>query len=479
MALMRNLSWLALGEGVGRLVGLGVVLYLARVVGAQNFGLLGSASALVTYFAIFAAGGGDYKGVRGIARNPGDIATVLWVNTAAHLVCLAAAYAVLGACLAFTSIAPQGAVALVLVYSLMMVTSALDPAWALRGIENMRAVATGEILQQLLFALLLVVLVRDASTPLTVIAGAQVFSEFVQVGFNYVVLGRRVRRPANPLDWRRVLATVREALGIAVGRIPRMLYLFGDVLLLAWLATAAAAGEFLASHRLVLTFVVVGSLVRLGIFPRVSQLALVSPPRAGGMQMDALRNEWLLFAPAWVCCWIYAEPLVALLYGPGYPQTAGILRWMLLTVPVFGLSLALQDLLAVVRRDRTYIGANALAMLVHLALAYALIGTRGASGAAVAALTAELLGAALLFAWRDRDVLPARLVGKPLRVLGAAAAMLAVMYVLAALPMWVVVPAGAAAFAATALAAGAVSLRELGEMIAWLRALASPVRQAP
>ncbi len=93
MALMRNLSWLALGEGVGRLVALGIVLYLARVVGAPDFGLLGSAVALVTWFAIFVAGGVDYKGVREIARNPADVATVLRVNIAAHLVCLAVVYA--------------------------------------------------------------------------------------------------------------------------------------------------------------------------------------------------------------------------------------------------------------------------------------------------------------------------------------------------------------------------------------------------
>ncbi len=355
-----------------------------------------------------------------------------------------------------------------------MINYALNPAWALRGVEDMRAVALGEILCQLLYALLLLALVRDASTPLTLVAAAQIAAEGVRVAFLHAALRRHLRQPARPLAWARVRATIRETLGISIGRVPRMVYSQGDVLLLAWLATFAAAGEFLASHRLVLTFVAVGMLIRLSIFPRVSQLALTAPARAGGLTMDALRNEWLVFAPAWVCCWIYAEPLIALLYGPGFPQTAAILRWMLLTVPLAGASYALQDLLAVVRRDRRFIAANALVMLVHVAVAWSLIATRGALGAAYAALAAELVGVTLLFLWRDRGVLPAHLAGKPLRVLAAAGTMLAAMRLLAAFPIWLVVPAGVAVFAVAALALRAVGPAELRALRARLWALASP-----
>ena len=478
MALMANFTWLALGEGIGRVVAFGVALYLARVLGAQQFGLLGSAFALVTYFGIFVVGGIDYKGVRDIARTPSAISDIVRVNTIAHFVCLAVVYAVLGVLLAFTPIAPQGDVGLVAVYALLLLAMAFNTAWALRAVEDMRTIALGAALTWGTYAILLLALVRDPDTPLALVAAAQVAGEFLEVAYFYAVLRRRGVRLVGPFAWRRVFATIREALGIMFGRIPRMVYLFGDVLLLAWLGSAAAAGEFLASHRLVLTFVAVGILIRSAILPQVSQLALASPPSAGRMQMDALRNEWLFFAPAWVCCWIYAEPLVTLLFGAEFLPSAAVLRWMLLTVPVVGLSLALQDLLAVVHRDRVYIGANTLAMLVHVAVASLLIGSQGALGAAYAAIVAEALGVVLLFRWRDRDILPARLLGKPLRVLGGAGAMLAAMALLTAWPIWAVVPLGAAVFAATVLALRAVSLADLREMREAVFALASPAGPA-
>ncbi len=75
-----QLTWLALDEGIGGVVAFGVALYLARVLGAQQFGLLGSTFALVTYFRIFVVGGIDYKGVHDIAGTPSAISDI-WAST--------------------------------------------------------------------------------------------------------------------------------------------------------------------------------------------------------------------------------------------------------------------------------------------------------------------------------------------------------------------------------------------------------------
>jgi PST family polysaccharide transporter len=476
-ALVRNFLWLAFGEGIGRLIALGVVLYLARTLGAASFGLLGSASALVTYFNSMVGGGASYKGTREVARTPEDTAQIVRVNAAAQLVCAAGCFAVLAALLAWTPAAPAGEVGLVVVYSLSMIGVALNPDWALRGLQKMRVIALGEILHQAALAALIVLIVRGAATPLPHVAGAYVMASAIAVAFYYAALRHLGHRRAGGLDWRAVLRTARETTTISLGRLPRLLYLQGDVLLLAWLASAAVAGQFLASHRMILTFVLVGGLVRISVFPKASQLAVAAPSEVGRVQMTALRNEWLVFAPVWVACWVYADPLIALLYGPGYPQSGAVLRIMLLTVPIVGMSFVLQDLLAVAHRDRTYLVANVLTMLLHLGIAIALIRSNGAGGAAIASLIAELAGTLLLYLWRDPQTLPSAMLGPPLRTLAAALAMLVATELCASALPWLALPLGALVFAIAALGLRAVSIEELRRMIAEISALASERRR--
>ncbi len=170
----------------------------------------------------------------------------------------------LGVLLAFTPIAPQGDVGLVAVYALLLLAMALNTASALRAVEDMRTIALGAALTWGTYAILLLALVRDP-TPSGARRRGAGRGGILEIAYFCAVLRRRGVPDRRPVRVARVFATIREALGIMFGRVPRMMYLFGDVLLLAWLGSAAAAGEFLASGSAGVTFVADRILIRSAI----------------------------------------------------------------------------------------------------------------------------------------------------------------------------------------------------------------------
>jgi peptidoglycan biosynthesis protein MviN/MurJ (putative lipid II flippase) len=68
------------------------------------------------------------------------------------------------------------------------------------------------------------------------------------------------------------------------------------------------------------------------------------------------------------------------------------LRWLFCALPVFSLSLVLQDSLFALHRNTTVMVVNYLAMALHLALAIVLISQQGGTGAAIACLGGETAG---------------------------------------------------------------------------------------
>ena len=69
-------------------------------------------------------------------------------------------------------------------------------------------------------------------------------------------------------------AIMRGASAVLVARLPRMLFYQGDIVLVSWLASAAAAGEYVAGQRIVLSLAMIAVLVQWGVFPHASRLAV-------------------------------------------------------------------------------------------------------------------------------------------------------------------------------------------------------------
>jgi O-antigen/teichoic acid export membrane protein len=459
--LVDNTLWQAIGAAAGRLIGLVITVFLARLLGVEGFGLFGTAFALVGYISIVVAAGVDVHGTRSLAQEPHEAAETIGRVLAARVTLAIGGACVLAAILAVAPL-PSTYLAVVLVAAIGLFTLALNFGWALRALERGRTLAAGVVLQQLTLLLLVILMWRmDMLSPLSA-AATQIAAEVVLVAWNYRGVIAQIGRIDWPAHTGETSKLIRASSLLLVGRLPRMLFYNGDVLLAAWLVSTYASGEYLAGQRLVLAFAAGGMLVLGAVFPHSCRLAARDRGRFLEFQCTVLRLLMLGLIPISLLGSFFASALVLVIYGGAYADAAAVLSVLFVILPIFVASLVVQDTLVALHRNRIMVAMNLAAMVVHLALAVALASKLAAVGVAIACLAGETAGLLALVAtfWRDPAWSGAARVAAARCMLpfAAGAAMCTV--------LWLAAPVGAAASAA--LAAGAY----LG-MGYWVRAFSS------
>jgi O-antigen/teichoic acid export membrane protein len=448
--LVDNTLWQAIGAVAGRLIGLVITVFLARLLGVEGFGLFGTAFALVGYISIVVAAGVDVHGTRSLAQQPHEAADTIGRVLVARVMLAVGGTGVLVLIVAVAPV-PSTYLRVVLVAAIGLFTLALNLGWALRV-----------VLQQLTLLLLVILLWRiDMLSPLSA-AATQIAAEVVLVAWNYRGVIAQIGRIDWPPHTGEPLKLIRASSLLLVGRLPRMLFYNGDLLLVAWLVSTSASGEYLASQRLVLAFAGAGMLVLGAVFPQSCRLAARDRGRFLEFQCTVLRLLMLGLIPISVLGALFAHPLVLFIYGGAYADAASVLSVLFVILPIFVASLVVQDSLVALHRNRIMVAINLAAMAVHLSLAVVLASKLAVVGIAIACLVGETAGLLALVAtfWRDPAWTgPARAAAaKCMLTLTAGAAMCAV--------LWLASPFGAAA--SGILAAGAYLA--IGS---WLRAFST------
>ena len=446
--LVDNTIWQAIGAATSRLIGLVITVFLARLLGVEGFGIFGTAFALVGYISIVVAAGVDVHGTRSLAQEPHAAAATVGRVLVARVVLAVGGAGILALIVALAPL-PAAHIAVVIVAGVGMFTLAVNLGWALRALESGRTLAGGMVLQQLTSLFLVMLMWRTGLLSPLSAAATQIAAELVLVAWNYRGVLAQIGRVAWPARSREPLKLIRASSVLLAGRLPRMLFLNGDVLLVAALVSTAASGEYLASQRLVLAFVGAGALVLGAVFPHSCRLAAHDRGRFLEFQCTVLRLLMLGLIPVAALGAFFASTLTLSLYGGAYADAAPVLSVLFVILPVFVASLVLQDTLVALHRARIMVAINLAAMVVHLLLALALASKLAALGVATACLVGETAGLLALIAtfWRDPawSAAARAAAAKCMLPLAAGAAMCAA--------LWLGPPVGAAASAV--LAAGA------------------------
>ncbi len=321
------------------------------------------------------------------------------------------------------------------------------PGWsAFPALANAGILMTGT-------ALALVLDAPEATLPLVAVAAGVAYG-----ALGLVLAGRLVPLRVAPV--RVGLATIRQAAGVGVSNALGTLNARIGLLLLAVLAGAAEVGLFTAGYRFFELGVAVAITLAAPLVPvfgrAVGSGTLLAQTRL------ALRLVLSAAGPAAVAAWVLADPLIRLLFGPAYAASVPVLRIAALMATAMIAATILFLALVALGRTGFAVLFSATGCAVNAVLCLVLVPAGGATGAAIAALAAEiamLVVVAIAFHRAVGTPLPARDLPA---ILAPPLAMAACVF------------ASPAAFAPVALPAGAM-LAAAGAL--WLRprnALSSP-----
>lgn len=458
---VRGFLVLAGSQLVARLLTVASLAYLARVLEVEAFGAVGFATVVVAYAMVLVDSSIDLIGMRRIAGDAAEAATVVPTLVAVRVAMAALGLLLLAAASPLFAATPSGA-GLVLLQGLTMLTFAVNLKWALQAFERNLPVGASFVLTQALNLGGLVALVHGPEqllrVPLVQIASELAGASLLAVAY------RGVRRPGSAARTgpsRELAATlVRDAMPMAGSRVLRAININSDLLVLGIAATPTAVGLYTAVSRILFALRELGDLYYIPLLPQLSRDALGEAGAVAPTLERALRVAGAIILPVAVVGSLTATDLLVFAFGSEFGSASVALRILLGGGVFMMLGAGYRLTLVALGRQDVLLPIMAGGAALAVALNVLLVPRLSIVGAALAATSSELLVLVLSMAAirRSARVSLLRPIVRPSLAAAATGGLVALLPPLS-FPVTAAIAVGA--YLPLALALGAVELREL------------------
>lgn len=374
---------LAFGETGARLIAFAATAYLARRLGASEFGQIGFATAVLMHFGPGLLMGVGEVGAREVAREPEKATVIAATGITLRL---------LGAIVAITSIIALASIVgvdperrtVTSLYALCVIPLALDTGWVYKGLGR-----TGRIGASLLIVeasvLLLVMLFINAPGDVTKVPLIQLAGALAAAGFLTLPLMRGHWRTPS-LDSLRDMA--RRTPTITISRLLRVFVVSLDVVLLGFMVSSQEVGWYSAAYRIVFFVMALLYAAHAAFLPEMAQSA--DNPRAlSAILSRAIGMALAVTVPFVVGGVLIAQPMMNLIFGAEYQAGAGALRLLLFSLVLLAVHSATRSVFLVMHRPGLETIIIAIGVATNVALNLYLIPRYGIEGAAVATVAGE------------------------------------------------------------------------------------------
>lgn len=385
----KNFLAMSSSQALGRLLNFLAILYLARVLGAENFGKISFALAILVFATAFADQGLSTLGVREVARHFEK--TRKYVNNIVTFR-MSLALVVLLIMMAWTSSIDKTVDVkhLIIAYSLYLIPSALSLEWFFRGIEKMGYNSIAIVLHRLSYLVLVYLFVRSFS-DFQVVPYLWLMAGFVETGFMGFFYVRRfgwVKPEFNILFWKK-LAYQAVPMGLSLAMLE--IYYYLDTVMLGFMKSEQVVGWYSAAYRLVFLVMTVGALFGSVVYPAVSRCYPSSLETLKRIFSHSAKAVVFVGMPVGVGVTILAKPIMDLVYGPQYGNGVVALQILVWSGVLACIRTLFAFFLLGCDRQKQYMYSMFFGAITAVVLNYLLIPYYSLVGAAIATLVAEVV----------------------------------------------------------------------------------------
>jgi len=385
-----NLSSVAGANLVSKLIGLITLGYAARVLGPNNYGLLGFGASVVAYAGILISPGLLTWGARSIAQDRTKAGQFLIIINFSQLILASLTFAGL---FLFTQYFLEDSVEkkIVLIYGLVLFQIALSVDWVFNGLELMRIPALLGVLSSTLGTIGLFTLIRSPDDLFIypfIGYGVSVISYAVVYGLLYFKLKIGFSWPQPAQFKQALLASLPLGLMMALVVI---LHYANNLIVKAYLGSATL-GIFLASYRLLELASTIPGILSSVFLPRLARVVANSGRNA---QLEARYFAQVhMMIGFFIAAFMLAEApaIIGLIYGQKYVAAVNLLRIMSVGV-LFNFAIGgYTNCLISFGQDRVMILVVVVSAVVAVGGGFWLVPRIGALGAALVISSIDLCG---------------------------------------------------------------------------------------
>jgi len=389
----KNSGWVFFGRAFERLVRLGVIIALARLLEVRGFGVYAFAFAYAEMFAVFTDFGLHSVLVREMAKDAARAPAIWGQGIVLKLVLSLASW--LAACLIALYAAPAGEVRWAALaacffifgsFRIVSLRSALDLPFEarLKMATPMLASIAAET-----FSALCLLWAAWSRWPLPAIIAIQ----FLALVPGALVLGRlsfREMRPEFGRDfalWRRLLAA---ALPVGAANFFLVAYVRNDILMLEWMSGPVSTGMYSAAQRLAGSLGVIPLALTTSLLPLVSEAgASEDAERVAKLYRGALSLVLVTALPLVLGGFAFADEIISVVYGAKYLAASAALRVLCWMVAINFALYVMTTIAVALGRERAFMGFALSLALLNIALNALLIPRFDFVGASWASLITE------------------------------------------------------------------------------------------
>ena len=454
-AVARSFAALASGDALGRVIAFLAGVFVARRLGAEMFGVMAFGQAVVLYFTHLSACGVDLTGIREVAADPTRARTLApSILTFRALVSLG--LFVLLSAVAIAALPPLEAAVLAL-YAATLFGHGPNARFVLIGLSRPIPVAVARTLGELVYALLVFAIVRQRHDVVWV-PWAQAVGDVLAALAMLVWLRRIGFAMPVQLDWQAARPLLARSFPLVLNILLGLAIFNCDLLVLKFFRGNEVVGWYAASYQLISFLINIAWAYSHSLLPALTQASRESGERHA-LYHTSLAQSFAVGLPIAVGGGLLASALITLVFGARFEPSGAPLAILIASVPLMLYKDVAMIAMIVSGREAAVLRMTAIAVVFNLAANILVIPRYGMLGAASTTLATELLRAALAAWYVRRDgftLAPARRFAKAAL---AALAMAAALHLAGPRPVWLLIPLGAAVYAAALVVTGAVELR--------------------
>jgi O-antigen/teichoic acid export membrane protein len=388
----KNTVWLSISNFGGRLIKAAVIIYAARVLGTNGYGVFSYAITLAGFLTLFMDPGINGILMRDAARaDEEEKRKIFGTMLAMKLVLLAIGVAVIIFIAPLFSTLP-GAKLLLPIVALVLALDTLREFFfsLIRAMEKMQWEAGIFLLTNVgivVFGFIFLYLSATARS----FAWGYVAGDAVGTVVALITLRNYFKNVFSYFSSKLVMPILKAAWPFAISGALGMLFTNTDILIISWMGTASDVGIYSAAIRVIQTLYLVPGIIQFSTLPVLSRLAKKDDAKFRIVLERTLAVVFLASIPLVVGGMIFGTSIMGLVFG--IPYRAGGLSFKILMATLlfdFPASIIINALFAY-DHQKSLVVSSALGGVLNVGFDLLLIPKFGIAGSAVATLIAQFV----------------------------------------------------------------------------------------
>ena len=405
----KNTGVLFISNIVSKVFSFFYVMYTARYLGVEGFGILSFALAFTGIFGVFTDLGLRSLTVREVARDKSLASKYLNNITVIKVILVSVTFGIIVLVINILGY-PEQTIKVVYLIALSVIFTAFTGMFysVFQAFEKMEYQSLGQILNSALMFSGVMIAIKYNFTIIG-FASLYLMASIIILGYSLVILRRKFFNPffvwslrEIEIDWSFWKPTIKEALPFGLTGISGMIYTYTDSIMLSLMQGNEVVGWYNAAYRLILILLFIPGIINSAIFPSMSKFYISSQNALKLMCEKYFKIMLIIGIPIGVGTTLLASKIILLIFGNEYRPSIIALQILVWTMVFTFAGAAFVKLFESINKQIIITKISGICVIVNILLNLLLIPKFSYIGASVATVITEfiLVGSIFIFAYK-------------------------------------------------------------------------------